>query len=169
MTANPWWHYQLGRLCAMFRRYDRAVEELQQVLRIDPAHDRAVSLLAFVYAALGRRDLAIGQFKRALEIRPDDPILLFDLGYVLHLQKDYVAAIEAFERATRLNPKIDRAWYGMGLALGSLGRHEESADALGRRKKLDEVIAHLDRFDPKLTQHLVRATSEPGAPASETG
>ena len=48
-------------------------------------------------------------------------------------------AIEAFENALRLNPKIDRAWYGLGLALASLGRHEESAQALDRAATLQPM------------------------------
>jgi tetratricopeptide (TPR) repeat protein len=184
MRSNPWWHYQFARLCTMFRRYQRAEEALQAALSLDPGYTRAQALLGFVYGASGRRDLAAAQFGRALELKPDDPILLFNLGYVRHLQKAYGPAIEAFERALRINPKIDRAWYGMGLALASLGRHEESArafkqaaelqpmngyawfelgmayHALGRREQLDEVIAHLNRFDPKMTQHLVRATRQ---------
>ncbi|CAN0119922.1 unnamed protein product, partial [Phaeothamnion confervicola] len=105
-----------------------------------------------------------------------------DLGYVYHLKKDYERAITAFRDALRRDQKIDRAWYGLGLALGSLGRHEESAEALeraaslqpmnghawyelgmayytlNRRDKLAEVTAHLDRFDPKMALHLTRGT-----------
>jgi tetratricopeptide (TPR) repeat protein len=96
-----------------------------------------------------------------------------------------VPAIEAFERAVERNRKLDRAWYGMGLALAAIGRQEAAADAferaaelqpmnghawyelgmahfaLGRSDKLKEVIAHLDRFDPKMAQHLMRSTEPP--------
>jgi hypothetical protein len=43
---------------------------------------------------------------------------------------------------------------------------------LGSRDKLDEVIAHLNRFDPRMTQHLVRATAQPAdypGPAGQPG
>jgi hypothetical protein len=43
------------------------------------------------------------------------------------------------------------AWYELGMAYHTLNS----------RDKLDEVIAHLNRFDPKMTQHLVRATAKP--------
>lgn len=180
-----WWHYQYARLLALFKRYDRAADELHIALRINPSDVRAISALAYLYGRLGRYQLAAEQFRKALTLDPDNAVLLFDLGYVCHLHKNYEPAIEAFESALRINPKIDRAWYGLGLALASLGRHEESAKALdraatlqpmnpyawfelgmayhvlGRRAKLKEVIAHLDRFDPKMAQHLVRATESP--------
>ena len=62
-------------------------------------------------------------------------MLLFDLGYVYHLQKNYEPAIKAFKDALRHDPKIDRAWYGLGLALESLGRHEEAAEALHEQRR----------------------------------
>ena len=98
------------------------------------------------------------------------------------MQRDYEQAIAAFQGAVRRDPKINRAWYGLGLALGSTGKHEESAQALerasalqsmnghawyelgmayhtlNRRDKLAEVIAHLNRFDPKMAVHLTRVT-----------
>jgi hypothetical protein len=42
------------------------------------------------------------------------------------------------------------AWYELGMAY----------QTLNNRDKLEEVIAHLNRFDPKMTQHLVRATAK---------
>jgi len=82
----------------------------------------------------------------------------------------------------RLKPKMDRAWYGLGLCLGSLGNHEEAANAmqraaelqpmngfawyhlgmahhaLRRTDKVAEVAKHLNRFDRKLTRQLIHDT-----------
>jgi len=119
-------------------------------------------------------------------------VLLFDLGYVYHMQKNYEPAIKAFKDALRLDPKLDRAWYGLGLALESLNRHEEAAEALHeaatlqpmnahawyelgmvyhtlkRADKFAEISAHLNRFDPKMALHLSHATKTalPDAAAS---
>ena len=45
------------------------------------------------------------------------------------------------------------AWYELGMAYFTLNR----------RDKLAEVVAHLDRFDPKMALHLTRATGKPEA------
>ncbi len=58
--------------------------------------------------------------------------------------------------ATSLQPMNSLAWYELGMVYHTLNR----------RDKLDEVIAHLNRFDPKTTQHLVRATGKSGASPS---
>jgi tetratricopeptide (TPR) repeat protein len=80
----------------------------------------------------------------------------------------------------RLNPKLDRAWYGMGLAYAALGQHADAAQALQQAAtlqpmnphawynlgmayhqlhqpdKVKEVVKHLHRFDPKMTRQLIR-------------
>jgi Flp pilus assembly protein TadD len=102
---------------------------------------------------------------------------------VLDRQGEKERAIQAFERAVALAPKLDRAWYGMGLAHAVLGRHDRAAvaleragqlqpmnpfawynlgmayAALGERQKLREAHAHLDRFDPKMAMKLAADAS----------
>ena len=41
------------------------------------------------------------------------------------------------------------AWFELGMAYHTLDR----------REKLNEVTAHLNRFDPKMAQHLIKATA----------
>ena len=86
----------------------------------------------------------------------------------------------AFRNATRLNPKIDRAWYGLGLSLAALDQHEAAAAALHEAAtlqpmnphawyqlgmahhtlhqpdKVKEVALHLLRFDPRMTRRLIQ-------------
>jgi tetratricopeptide (TPR) repeat protein len=91
-------------------------------------------------------------------------------------------ALAAFRRATELSPKLDRAWYGMGLVLIRVQRHEEAIAALKRntelqpmspygwyqlarvhvdRREPDEalkIIRHLKGFEPKVAAQLERET-----------
>ncbi len=107
---------------------------------------------------------------------------MFDLAYVLQLNKDYVEAIDWFHRVVSADKLHDRAWYGMGLALAAMARHGEAAaalehaaelqpmngfawyelgrayDALGQRSDLARVIAHLNRVDPKAGRQLAKDT-----------
>ena len=87
-------------------------------------------------------------------------------------------ALASFEEAVRIDPKLDRAWYGMGMSLRALGRNEEALKAfeqaallqpmngfafyevgmtyhaLGRMAKVEEVLTHLSGFDPKMAHKL---------------
>ena len=66
MKFNSWMHYQRARVYTLLKRYDQAIADLQQVLRMDSSCLRAASALGFLYATLGRNELAIEQFCSAL-------------------------------------------------------------------------------------------------------
>src|SRR5678815_5758942 len=74
MKLNPWMYYQRSRLLALVKRDDDAISDLQAALRLDPSFARAASSLGFLYAKVGRRDLAIEQFQQALRSEPDNPV-----------------------------------------------------------------------------------------------
>ena len=81
-----------------------------------------------------------------------------------------------------LDPKLDRAWYGLGLALIRLKRLDEAVQALKRNTELQpmspygwyqlarvhvdrqqpdeaaKIIRHLEGFEPKVAAQLARET-----------
>ena len=131
-------------------------------------------------ASLERYAEAESYFAAVLRAEPGNAAAHFNLGYTYDKRGLYAKAIAAFGEATRLNPKIDRAWYGMGLAHAQLGQHEEAARgaARGRHAAADEPARlvpaghgatircatpkrwtkwsmHLLRFDPRMTRRLI--------------
>lgn len=104
--------------------------------------------------------------------------MLFNLGYVQQQAGAHEAALQSFDEAVRAQPRLDRAWYGMGMSLRALGRNEQALEAferaatlqpmngfafyevgmtyhaLGRMAKVEEVLTHLSGFDPKMANKL---------------
>ncbi len=90
----------------------------------------------------------------------------------------YDEALAAFRRATELGPKLDRAWYGMGLVLIRLQRYEEAVQALKRNTELQPMSpygwyqlarVHVDRHQPeeavKIIRHLQKFEPKDRGPA----
>jgi tetratricopeptide (TPR) repeat protein len=91
-------------------------------------------------------------------------------------------ALHAFQRATALDDKLDRAWYGQGLVLIRMKRYDEAVGALKRNTELQpmspyawyqlarvhvdrhepgeavKIIKHLKGFEPKVAAQLERET-----------
>ncbi len=63
-----------------------------------------------------RYDEAAQQLQSALQQRPDDPTLYYDLGTVAHAKGDYQAAEEAFNKALASADAglLGRTWYNLG-------------------------------------------------------
>lgn len=49
------------------------------------------------------------------------------------------AALRAFEDAVRINPRLDRAWYGMGLTLRAIGRREDALKSFQQAAELQPM------------------------------
>ena len=64
-----------------------------------------------------RVDEAVELYDRVLAVRPDDPEVLVAKGSVLLLGDDTPRAQRHFEALTRLHPRMEDAWHGLGKAL----------------------------------------------------
>ena len=63
--------------------------------------------------------------------------LLFDQGNILLVNEEYEEAIASYERAVEINPDDQDAWYGLGYALGNLGRYEEAIASYERAVEIN--------------------------------
>jgi tetratricopeptide (TPR) repeat protein len=99
--------------------------DLAYVLRQIPNHHRALNSMMRWQIAHGRPIDAEERliytidcyFERAIEFRPNDPMLHMLLGIYFHRTKKYEDAIKAYERAESLAPDNAEIQYNMGLAL----------------------------------------------------
>jgi len=148
-------------------------------MRVRPDFLRAANRIAYLLALQDRFAEAEPYFQAVLRADAGNAVAHFNLGFTHDKRGQYDKAIHEFREATRLNPKIDRAWYGLGLAHTQLGQHREAAVALeqaatlqpmnphawyqlgmalhttGNADRFEQVVMHLLRFDPKMTRRLI--------------
>ena len=172
-------------------RHQRAHEAFSKMLDRLPADAYALRSRAHVAAQLGRRAEAIADLERLLGI---DRIAVerqalrtrseaadwFNLGFLRDEAGDCTGAEAAFRCALGIDPKLDRAWYGLGLVLIRMHRLDEAVTALKRNTELQpmspygwyqlarvqmdrrqpeearRIIRHLKGFEPKVAAQLER-------------
>jgi len=100
-------HRSSGDLDAATRAYTRALEDI--ALRPD-----AYIGLARVESARDRNDIAMDYIERAHQLRPGDPHVQRERGYLLYLAGDLPGAIDAFRIATTLEPDDAGTWSSLG-------------------------------------------------------
>lgn len=84
--------------------------------------------LGLYAGAQGNWPEAVKQFRNAVELAPDSPILRLNLGLALNHLDDARAAMAQFEEAVRLDPKLASAHFTMGTLLERSGRDQEAID-----------------------------------------
>ena len=110
------------------RRQDSACDALLSKLIVEnPRFMPAYLLQAEVRMRMRRVDAAIETLRSALTVSPRDDILLNDLGVCYLMKPDCSSAFQCFVGAAALRPSNARYRANMALALGLMGREDESA------------------------------------------
>ncbi len=99
---------------------------LRRCIHEYPRFTPAYNSLAELQMRQARVNEAVDMLSEALRIRPQDPVLLNNLGMCLLVRKEYEKALGHFTRAAGLVPESEKYRANMATALGLLGRQEES-------------------------------------------
>lgn len=146
--------------------------------------DDILALNSLAYDAIQSRQptIALDYYARVLQLQPQISNAHFNHAFVAEELGQTEVAEQGFRAALRIEEKMDRAWYGLGLVLVRQGRLSEALDALKRNTKLQPmspfgwyqmarvhvdlqqpeearaVIRHLKGFEPKVAAQLERET-----------
>lgn len=167
----------------VFGRQAQALLIFDEMLRRWPGDGYALACRAHLRAGRGQRDDAIADMQALVAAQPERSAAdWFNLAYLLEDGGRYAEAEAAFRRALALDPKLDRAWYGLGLTLIRLRRPEDAVAALKKNTELQpmspygwyqlarvqfdrqepeetkKIIRHLKGFEPKVAAQLERET-----------
>lgn len=99
---------------------------LRQVLREYPEFSPAYNSLAELFMRNARTKEAIEIILEGIRIHPTDPVLLNNAGMCWIVRRKYDKALDMFTQAAGLMPENVRYRANMAVALGLMGREEES-------------------------------------------
>jgi len=144
---NPLRHDAVAALYLDSGRFDEAIAEFRQSLRLNPDSAPTHYNLGFALSARGRRDEAISAFQDALRIDPDYAQAHNNLGALLQIGGQQDAALEHYRRAAALRPDNVESHTNLGQLLSIRGRPAEAAaqfsDALALRPDNVQALAGL--------------------------
>ena len=101
-----------------------AVWAMHEVLDVAPDHAGALNFIGRTWADEGKRlPDAERMIRAALRQRPEDPVIVNSLGWVLYQQGEYGAARQVLERAAQLAPAAAEVRLHLAASLWALGEH----------------------------------------------
>ena len=130
-NADPHTKKSLANVVKAMREDDAAKAEAicRDFLVVNAASVPHLQLLCHALARQEKFKEAEDQIEFALKITPDYARLYEDLGNLKGLQRDYEAAITAFQRAVQLDPRLATAHKRLAQTLIAAGRADEVDDA----------------------------------------
>jgi tetratricopeptide (TPR) repeat protein len=111
-----------------FGRLAEAERICRQILARDSEHADAIHLLGMIAAQAGQIDAGMALIERAIQLRPNWPEAIGNLGNALALQDRLEAAAAAYRRAIEIqrNPQL---FYNLAKALQEMGNGAEAIGA----------------------------------------
>lgn len=91
------------------RNTKKAIEKLEEAVRIDPEFREAQTNLGAQYVRSGRLDAAVPHFRKAFEAGPPDPITCANLAWAYTYLKQYREAEAMARKALELDPGNPKA------------------------------------------------------------
>lgn len=116
-----------------------ALDELKQVLTLDPGFSDAHNLRGLIYMRLNDPRLAEESFRRAVALNPRDANTQHNYGWLLCQQGRYPESMQAFGQALA-NPQYGeraKTWMTQGLCQARAGQQAEAERSLERAYELD--------------------------------
>lgn len=124
--------YSLGLLFAREGRHEDALRLYRTGLRHGPRDARLHFARAASEAELGRKDEAIVAYRRALELQPNFPEALLNLGNLLYDRGALLGAARCYAHAVTQRPEYSKGWCNLGNALSALERYKAASAAYER-------------------------------------
>jgi len=136
--------YETALLAERLGRVDEMESHLLQLLSQQPNHAHALNALGYSLADRNvRLDEALQLIERAIELAPNDPLILDSKGWVLFRLGRNEEALAILDKAFRMRPDAEIAAH-LGEVLWVLGRENEARDTWAQAQQINpanEVLA----------------------------
>ncbi|HEX9256387.1 MAG TPA: tetratricopeptide repeat protein, partial [Candidatus Angelobacter sp.] len=158
---------------------DRAIAQLQAVVKQQPSMVQAHFALGQAYFNREQYAQAESEFKRVLELEPKNAGAQFNLGITLLNEKRLDEAKAMFTQMLAQDAKSADAHYGLGLALADSEKYQAAIEELKAAAGLDPRIsgiyyeignsyAKLKMYDEAIASYLQEKERNGDAPELET-
>ena len=137
-------HNGLANLYYRQRKFDDAMAEYLQAIQMNPNLAEVNLDLGNAYYEKRQYSQAANYFKKYTELAPKDAVGYFMLAKAYQVQKDstlFPQAIAMSEKAVKLDPNNDGAWYLLASLNRDLKNYKQSAMAFSKALELSPVDA----------------------------
>jgi adenylate cyclase len=144
-------HALFGYLYSMMRKYDKAIEEGERAIELNPNSADAYAWLSSSLRHTGRLDDALVSIKKAMRLSPFPPsFYLLNLGQIYRDSGMYAEAISVYKKLVTRQPNNIFAHIGLTSCYSLIGKDEEA------QASASEVL----RINPKFSvEKLAKATA----------
>ncbi|MBI5192677.1 MAG: tetratricopeptide repeat protein [Nitrospirae bacterium] len=119
-------HDNLGRIYSMQEKYDLAIKEFEQAVKLYPYKSDTHNELGHAYFIMGKIELAEKELKEAIKYDPKFSRPYYNLGILSRRGGKSSEAINYFKTVISLNPAHSKSWFNLGSLMEEMGNKDEA-------------------------------------------
>jgi tetratricopeptide (TPR) repeat protein len=133
---DEWPYMSRGDAFQMDGQYDKAIEDYNKAIKLNPESFYAYAGRGKVFQLQGQYDKTIKDYSKAIELCPEDTNAYYNRGEVFRLQGQYDKAIKDYSKSIELKPKNAFAYGGRGDAFRLQGQYDKAIEDCSKAIKL---------------------------------
>ncbi len=149
------YHFRLGIDHQKQGNVIKAIEEYENVLKLDPDNAETHNNLGVIYKGEGDLDKALEHFQVVLTLSPGMDEVHNNLGVMYYLRGDHEKAVQEYQKALELNPDNLKCLINLGLVYKAQGMKSRTIDTL-------ETILSIEPFQAEAHYNLAILYEELG-------
>ncbi len=121
-------YYQMGNDYYEKGDYDRAIQNYNMAILLNPVFSEAFFNRALSYYQLKNFEKSVADYTKAMELDPQNPIIYNNRGDAYYRKQDFQSAIKDYDKALMLNKNYLKAFYNRGLSYASIEEYEKAIE-----------------------------------------
>ncbi len=134
-------HNNLGIAYDRMGRFDEALKELNEALRLNPEYIEVHNNLAVTHYKMGNYEESLGELRVAVRLNPDYTEAHSNLGSLYGRLERYDEAVEELKLAIKLNPDYAAAHNNLGHIYALQNKNKEAIEEFKKAIKLNPSYA----------------------------
>ncbi len=125
-------------------KFDEILKQENELINLYPDSVDLHNIFGSTNLALNQFKSAIGNFKKAIKINPNLPIIFYNLGLSFHYDKNFESALSSYKKAIKLNPDHADTYCNMGMSFNEKGDFKRAIKSYRKTLEInpDHIGAH---------------------------
>lgn len=134
-------HLQLASASHKNKQFQKALQEYQRVLKLNPSNNQARNNLGLVYKDMGDLDRAATEYMQLIAIEPNNAKAYNNLGTIYYLQGRFPEAVQEFTKALAIDGNNVESYVNLALTYKRQGRTGEAVQVFEHVLSIDTQLA----------------------------
>lgn len=134
-------HLQLASASHKNKQFQKALQEYQRVLKLNPSNNQARNNLGLVYKDMGDLDRAATEYMQLIAREPNNAKAYHNLGTIYYLQGRFPEAVQEFRKALAIDGNNVESYVNLALAYKRQGLTGEAAQVFEHVLSIDTQLA----------------------------